>query len=631
MLSASTMVALSGLSKASRAGYKAKKLHKLMRSRKDLWFQAYANIYSNHGALTKGIDKNTLDGFGEERVHELMKSISEGAYKPSPVRRIHIPKDSRKPHGKKRPLGIPRGDDKLVQEVARMLLEAVYEPVFSEFSHGFRPQRSCHTALQQVIDSWKGTKWVCDVDIKGFFDNIVHDKLLAVLAKRIDDRRFLRLIEQFLKAGYLEDWRYHATYSGTPQGGIVSPILANVFLHELDVFMEVKKRGFDQGKRRRKNKEYHRLLCNISNRKKWLKDMDQSDPKAVKWNAEIVSMAGSMAAMPSVDMHQVDFKRPRYVRYADDFLIGVVGTKADAVRIMAEVKAFVESDLLLTISEEKSSLGSLEDGCTFLGYGVRTRRMDKRMKCVVALKSDGTKVHGTKRTITSHVHLSVPEDRVRRFAESKGYATMHHGRTGIRWKGGMLHMSDYEIISQYNAELRGFANYYALAPKYYLSKLEWVAHSSLFRTLARKHNVTPAKVIRWLKVDRGQYRYTYSLNGEKRKLPVFRLRDRQPPTWVAKIDAVTNTVWFGTSRTELLARLAARRCEYCNTNEGPFQVHHVRKLADIAKGKATWQKLMIARRRKTLVLCQPCHVDLHRGTLPDRRFAENPGMESRMH
>lgn len=342
-------------------------------------------------------------------------------------------------------------------------------------------------------------------------------------------------------------------------------------------------------------------------------------------------MAKKMATLPSVDMHQEDFKRLHYVRYADDFLIGIVGTKADAESIMEEVKSFVEGKLLLTISEEKSSMGSLEDGCTFLGYGVRTRRADKRMKCVVAVKGDGTKVHGIKRTVTSHIHLSVPKDRIQKFAETKGYGTIHHGRTGVRWRGYMLHMSDYEIISQYNAELRGFANYYALAPKYYLSKLEWVAHSSLYRTLARKHDVTPAKVIRRLKVDRGHYRYDYTLNGEQRSLPIYRLRNRPQLVKSPSMDVAPNTVWLGASRTELLTRLAARRCEYCETKEGPFQVHHVRKLADVEKGKAVWQKLMIARRRKTLVLCTPCHIDLHRGTLPDKRFVPRSGMESRMH
>lgn len=620
MLSANTIKALEGISKATRAGHRAKKLHKLMRSRRDLWFRAYVNIYANRGALTPGIDENTLDGFGEERVDALMESVRDGTYRPSPVRRTYIQKDPDKPNGKKRPLGIPRGDDKLVQEVTRMLLEAVYEPVFSDYSHGFRPKRSCHTALQQIVSSWKGTKWICDVDIKGYFDRIDHDRLLEILAKRIDDRRFLELVKQFLRAGYLEEWRYDATFSGTPQGGVVSPILANVFLHELDEFMEAKKAAFDKGARRKPNKEYRRLLCNLNNRRKWLKELDPSDPKAQRWGSEIVQMAEQMASLPSVDMHDEGFKRLHYVRYADDFLIGVVGTKTDALRVMDEVREFVEGHLKLTISEEKTTMGSLEKGCAFLGYGIRTRRKAKRVKCVVSVKADGTKVHGTKRTITSHIHLSVPEDRVRDFVRRKGYGTLHAGKSDIRWKGALLHLSDYEIISQYNAELRGFANYYCLAPKYYLSKLEWMAHTSLYKTLARKHDVTWAKIVQRLRADRGEYRLEYSAGGEQRQLAVFRLRDRYEPSNASTVDLLPN-VYKYTGRTELLERMAARQCEYCETRNGPFEVHHIRKLKDIEKDTEPWKRLMMARRRKTLVLCKPCHVDLHRGILVDRRFA----------
>jgi group II intron reverse transcriptase/maturase len=218
-----TIRALEGISKASRSGARAKKLHKIMRVSEDLWFHAYARIQANRGAITPGVTGNTLDGFGRERVLALRASLRDGTYRPSPVRRTYILKDPTNPAGKKRPLGIPTGDDKLVQEVARTLLEAIYEPVFSDRSHGFRPGRSCHTALTQIVASWKGTKWVCELDIKGYFDNIDHEMLLTVLEKRIDDRTFLDLIRLFLRAGYLEDWKYHATYSGTPQGGVVTP------------------------------------------------------------------------------------------------------------------------------------------------------------------------------------------------------------------------------------------------------------------------------------------------------------------------------------------------------------------------------------------------------------------------
>ncbi|AEQ52843.1 retron-type reverse transcriptase [Pelagibacterium halotolerans B2] len=598
-----------------------------MRTHADLWYSAYAKLYANKGALTPGVSGNTLDGFGEERVAALMHAISTGTYKPSPVRRTYILKDPKNPAGKKRPLGIPTGDDKLVQEVVRALLEVIYEPVFSDRSHGFRPGRSCHTALNQIVRSWKGTKWICEVDIKGYFDNIDHETLLGLLARKIDDRAFLKLIREFLVAGYLEDWTYNATYSGTPQGGVVSPILANIYLHELDQFMDSRMAAFNRGARRKPNPEYCRLNNLASIRRRKLRVHGDSHSKAARWRQEMQEMEAAKALLPSVDMHDEGFKQLHYVRYADDFLIGIVGSKEEAAQIMAEVRSFVEGPLKLTISAEKSRMGAMSKGTVFLGYGVQTRRLDKRMKC--RLEAWGKAVFAVKRTVTDHIHLYVPEEKIRNFAVAKGYGVMDAGRNDIRFRPMMLPLSDYEIVVQYNAELRGFANYYALAPKYYLNRLEWMANTSLFKTLARKHDTSWGKMFARMRCPVHGHSLAYHLEGEERRLPVFRLKHR----WVAASqnpDAKPNIHTFA-SRSELLRRIAARKCEYCGTEDAPFEVHHVRKLADLKDGTSHWQRLMSARRRKTLVLCRPCHVDLHRGTLPDNRFAlAGSEMESRM-
>jgi len=218
----------------------------------DLFLLAYSNIYANEGNMTVGTNGDTIDGFNIDKVNTVIEKLKQETYRPTPVRRTYIPKKN----GKRRPLGIPSFTDKLVQEVVRMLLQAIYEPVFKDTSHGFRPNRSCHTALVQVKTTCKGTNWAIEGDIQGFFDNINHAKLLKLLARKIADGRFLNLIEKFLKAGYMEFRQVHHSLTGTPQGGIVSPILANIYLHELDVFMETLCHKFTTTGKRRKNAVY---------------------------------------------------------------------------------------------------------------------------------------------------------------------------------------------------------------------------------------------------------------------------------------------------------------------------------------------------------------------------------------
>ena len=239
---------------SSVSSYKYERLYRILFN-EDMFSVAYQRIYAKQGNMTPGTDGKTIDQMSVQRIEKLIESLKTEAYQPKPARRVYIPKKN----GKERPLGIPSFEDKLVQEVIRMILEAIYEEHFEYTSHGFRPHRSCHTALTQVQEKFTGVKWFIEGDIKGFFDNINHDILVDTLKERISDERFLRLIRKFLKAGYIERWRFQNTYSGTPQGGIISPILANIYLDRFDKYIKEYAEKFNKGERRRISSEYRRL------------------------------------------------------------------------------------------------------------------------------------------------------------------------------------------------------------------------------------------------------------------------------------------------------------------------------------------------------------------------------------
>ena len=241
----------------------------------NFFLKAYGNIYAKEGNMTEGIDSKTIDGMSIKRIEKLIEKLKDEKYVPNPVKRTYIPKKN----GKKRPLGIPSIDDKLVQEVVRMILNEIYENSFSTNSHGFRENRSCHTALKQIKGHYDGARWFVEGDIESFFDNIDHHKLIEILKEKIKDEKFIRLIWKFLRAGYLEQWVYHKTYSGTPQGGILSPLLANIYLDKLDKFIEKYTEKFNKGIKRKLNNDYVNITNKINRRRKKLASASNDDLK----------------------------------------------------------------------------------------------------------------------------------------------------------------------------------------------------------------------------------------------------------------------------------------------------------------------------------------------------------------
>lgn len=621
MQTATILRRLETLPALSRAGKRVNGLHRLLRS-SHLYERAYVKVSRNRGAATPGVDGQGFDGMTLERLAGLARHVAEGTYRPRPVRRVYIPKGN----GKMRPLGIPTVDDRIVQEAARIVLAQVYDPVFSKHSHGFRAGRSCHTALEEIRNTWTGMKWLIEVDVRGFFDNIDHDILLRLLAKRIDDHLFIGLIEKMLKAGVMDDWTFERTYSGTPQGGVISPLLANIYLHELDEFMAGMRVGFDQGKRRRENPAYTRLSRQIADHRAEIDLLRANGADGAEVQIllkRIKAITTERLAHPSVDPMDPNFRRLRYCRYADDFLVGVIGSKADAQRIKAEIEAFLRDRLNLAVSPEKTRVSDASKGSPFLGFHV----------CAFTLRSAGSmadrpRVGGgsrrvRRRTTRGNIKLWVPRSRVYAFCRRKklGNLDVRNGRARPQF----LDSSVAEMVIAYNSELRGLANYYAIADgvKSSLDGLELVMFRSLLATIASRQRISRKRAMSNLKLGT-DYGVKTMVRGEPRVQIVWRLKHLNVRPWhQAVVDNFTVGSRLALSPNDIITRLSARECESCGDIDGPFEVHHPNRLKDKRSGPMTsWKQS--ARRRGTIVLCRSCHVSLHGGRL-------NSGMESRVH
>src|SRR4249919_2194720 len=348
-------VVLSVLRERGRRGLPLTQLYRQMFN-KDLYLLAYGNIYSNQGAMTPGTGGETADGMSEEKIEEIAELMRQERYRFSPARRTYIPKKN----GKLRPLGIPSWSDKLVGEVVRLLLEAYYEPGFSDRSHGFRKGRGCHTALREIRETWSGTTWFIEGDIRDCFGSLDQEILVGILAEKIHDQRFLRLIRNMLRAGYLEDWEYHETLSGCPQGGVASPILSNICLHKLDEFVERELiPQYTRGAQRAANPAYRQVDALLRRARR------RGD------RAQARRLAGRMRTLPSTDPMDPGYRRLRYVRYADDHLLGFTGSKAEAEQIKARLAEFLRETLGLELNDSKTLISHARtQPARFLGYDI---------------------------------------------------------------------------------------------------------------------------------------------------------------------------------------------------------------------------------------------------------------------
>ncbi len=557
----------------------------------DLYLRAYGKIYRNKGAMTEGITQDTVDGMSMEKINKTIALLRNEQYRWTPVRRTYITKKN----GKLRPLGLPTWSDKLLQQVIKTMLEAYYEPNFSDHSHGFRPNRGCHTALKEIVQKGKGTKWFIEGDLCACFDKIDHTILLNILTEHFHDNRFIRLISAMLKAGYLENWKFNKTFSGVPQGSIAGPILSNVILDKLDKYVEEHLiPSYTRGLCRKMYPPYSRLKRQISIAK-----------KEKNWTI-VRELYKQLQSLPSRDPKDPNFRRLCYVRYADDFLLGLIGPKNDAIKIRNDINNFLLNSLKLVLNSEKTLITHARDQkAKFLGYEIHV------------LYENSQHDNNGKRCINGKIGLRVPIT----VSKEKCSQYMQHGKP--------IHLAQrisddpYSIISQYQAEYRGIVQYYRMA--YNLCMLNYLKHImevSLVKTLASKYKTTCTKIYK-------QYGAKITTNDGEYKVILCKIKRTSPKkpliTYFGGISLKWNKqasineeppepIWI--RRVEIVKRLLAQKCEICGSQE-QIEVHHIRKLADLKqKGKTIkpkWVRYMSERKRKTLVVCYKCHNNIHYG------------------
>lgn len=564
----------------------------------ELFLAAYDKIARNRGSLTKGSENDTADGMSLKRIQRIIEELREEKFRFRPARRIQIPKKS----GGTRPLGIPNFSEKLVQEALRMVLEAYYEPRFRDNSHGFRPGRGCHTALASLHYKFKGAAWFIEGDIRGCFDNIDHEILIKILARDIQDGRLLGLIRMGLEAGYIEDWNYQRTYSGTPQGGVLSPLLANIYLNELDAYIaDVLIPQYSRGKKRGSNLEYQKLGYAITRAR-------------IHGDNNLVNeLVHQRRQIPSQNVNDPDFRRLQYIRYADDFILSFIGPKSEAEEIKARISEFLQEHLKLEMSASKTLIThGRTQFARFLGYAISINHVDDK----ITLRK-GTKV--STRSINGCVRLGIPFGLI----DKRAAYYMRDGKP--IHESGVLAYSDAQIINIYQRRFRGFAEYYKFAvDRASLSKLKYIMEVALVKTLSRKYRVTVKKIYR-------KYSETRVIDGYPYKVLMVRVptKNGSQEVYWGGITLKVNKLGFSeivddrkagdfiiNHYTDLIKRLQAQECEVCGSTED-CDVHHIRKLADLKqrwkgrKEKPDWVVRMIAIRRKTLVVCSRCHHKIH--------------------
>lgn len=568
-------------------------LYRLM-FKEDMYILAYERMKSAPGNMTPGTDKTTLDGFSLKAIQEIIDEMRKEKYQCKPVRTVYIPKSN----GKLRQLGIPSIKDKIVQEVIRLILEAIYDSphgaYFLESSHGFRRSKSCHSALKEVQGKWSGVSWFVEGDIKACFDDIDHEILIEVLRKKIKDERFLNLIRKILNAGYMDLEKIrHDSLAGTPQGGIASPILANIYLHELDAYVDQLRGELETGKARRANRAYRA----VADRRQKLAKAGQTDTE------EYRKLGQEMRNLPSLDMHDPNFVRVKYVRYADDWLIGVIGSHEQAEQIKDRIAEFLCEKLHLTLSKEKTKITNARlEEAAFLGYRIRKGR-GTTSKVKVSTNKSGK--HFKRRSTGMQIVLKAPINEVLTRLHKKGFCDSKGNPTH---KAGWTVLDEDQIIYLYSSMNRGIQQYYRPTDNFSeLWRIQYILTFSLAKTLGLKRKTPITRVMRLREISVPVRRK----NGEVKNVVFYRNQD-----WSVNRDAFTESPEVDLVRMNVRLRTRSKLgwpCCICNSVHG-VEMHHVRHIRKMDGGKAKgFTRVMAMLNRKQIPVCRACHLKIHRG------------------
>lgn len=572
--------------------------------KEDLYIIAYERIKSSAGNMTPGIDPSTLDGFSMVSIENIIKEMRNESFKFSRARRVNIPKAN----GGTRPLGVATPRDKIVQEVIRLILNTIYESpygaTFKQCSHGFRPGKGTHTALHIVRTDWQAMAWIIEGDIKACFDTIPHDKLMNVLRKRISDERFLNLIRKALNAGYMEFKTPINSIVGTPQGSVVSPLLANIYLHELDEFVEnTIKPKHERPGQKRLPPPYRKILRNIKRIRDQLDSKTGEERKILVKNLHTERSALLRENPVAKGSGPI---RVKYVRYADDWMIGVDGPQDIAQTIREEISIFLKEKMGLTLSMEKTHIRHAKtEEAFFLGTRIKIGSTSRRIQTITIR---GRKI--PKRVTGWQPLLLIPVQKIVSKLAMKGFCDPQGKPTH---KGAWEILDDDQIVELYSSVMRGLSNYYSFAANYAaLGRIQYILKYSLAMTLASKHKSSITKVF---KKYGDPPRVSVMSDGKK----VRTIRFFQPDSYSVdtlrfnikdqenELDALISTQYKLRTRSKL-----GKHCCICGETKG-ISMHHIRHVRKMGQKITGFNRLMATINRKQIPVCHPCHMNIHNG------------------